>query len=73
MAGRLGSHRAGHSSLLLSPIPEPGDGGSRFGIEGSTREVVGDPCLQQDHRAVINLGVLWRDYRGKKQQDQPRV
>lgn len=40
-----GSYRAGHSTLLLRPIPEPDDGGSRFGIEGSACEVVWGACL----------------------------
>lgn len=42
---QAGSHRAGHSALLLRPVPEPDDGGSRLGIEGSAREVVGGACL----------------------------
>lgn len=57
------SYRAGHSAFLLRPVPEPDDGGGRLGVEGTAREVVGSACLQQDHRASVNPGVLRRDCR----------
>ena len=66
---QAGSHRAGHSTLLLCPVPEPEDGGSRLGVEGAACEVVGDACLQQDHRTAINPGVL----RGDCGEEQSRV
>lgn len=59
--GAAGSHRAGHSALLLCPIPEPDDGGGRLGVEGSACEIVGGTSLQQNHRAAIDPGVLWGD------------
>lgn len=59
--GAAGSHRAGHSALLLRPIPEPDDGGGRLGVEGSAREIVGGARLQQNHRAAVDPGVLWGD------------
>lgn len=59
--GAAGSHRAGHSALLLCPIPEPDDGGGRLGVEGSACEIVGGASLQQNHRAAIDPGVLWGD------------
>lgn len=62
---QAGSHRAGHSTVLLCPIPEPDDGGSRLGTEGSACEVVGGACLQQKHRTSINPGVLWGDCGGE--------
>ena len=58
---QAGSHRAGDGALLLRPVPEPDDGGSRLGVEGSAREVVGGACLQQNHRPAIDPGVLWGD------------
>lgn len=60
------SHRAGHGTLLLSPVPEPDDSSSRLGIKGSACEVVGGACLQQKYRTSINLGILWGDY-GREQ------
>lgn len=66
---QVGSHRAGYGALLLRPIPEPDDGGSRLGVEGSAREVVGGACLQQDHRTAIDPGVL----RGDCGEEQSRV
>lgn len=59
--GAAGSHRAGHSALLLRPIPEPDDGGGRLGVEGSACEIVGGARLQQNHRAAVDPGVLWGD------------
>lgn len=58
---QAGSHRAGYSTLLLRPVPEPDDGGGRLGVEGAACEVVGGARLQQDHRTAINPGVLWGD------------
>lgn len=60
---RAGSYRGSHSPLLLCPITEPNDAGSRLGIKGSACEVVGGACLQQNHRAAINPCVLWRNWR----------
>ena len=56
---QAGSHRAGYSTLLLRPVPEPEDGGGRLGAEGAACEVVRGACLQQDHRTAVNPGVLW--------------
>lgn len=69
--GSRESHRAGHRTLLLNPIPEPDDGGSGLGVEGAAREVVGGARLQQDHRATVDLRVLWRDCGGEESKVSP--
>ena len=66
-----GSYCAGHSTLLLSPIPEPDDGSSRLGIKGSACEVVGGACLQQKYRTSINPSILWRDCGGEQNKVSP--
>lgn len=44
---QAGSHRAGYSTLLLRPVPEPDDGGGRLGVEGAACEVVGVPACSR--------------------------
>lgn len=63
---KAGSHRASYRAFLLCPIPEPDDGGGRLGVEGSAGKVVRCACLQQNHWATVNLGVLWGNCQGEQ-------